>query len=296
MTNYAFLTRRITETIGVVFSTICISNVSCNKEEPIPSYIHIDKITLTTKTDGTEGSSAHKIIDAWIYIDDNLVGAFEMPCTVPVLYEGSHKIKIRAGVIENGISETRVAYPFYAPYEQTTTLTRGQITTLVPTVGYFSGTAFSWLENFDSASGICTSNGTTPDTSMKITNDASIVFEGAGSATVSITATNSSYFGVCCSEQTLPQAGANVFVELNYNCNSDFNVGVEGYDANGNVVDQQIALSLRSTDGWNKVYVNLTNEVSSMTSASKFAVFFSMLKDQTVSASYFYIDNAKLVN
>ena len=267
---------------------------SCNKEEPIPSYIHIDKIDLTTN-DCTEGSNAHKISDAWVYIDDNLVGAFEMPCTFPVLYEGSHKIQMRAGVKENGISETRIYYPFYAPFEQTVTLTRGQISTLVPIVKYSSTATFAWLEDFEGSShDLCMSNGASPDTIML--NDTANVFEGSQSGKVSITGVNSSYFGVGCAEQTLPQGGANVFAELNYNCNAEFNIGVAGYTGTGQLVDQVIKITIRSTEGqWNKIYINLTNVVSSITGASKFSLFFSML-NQTSSTQYFYLDNVKLVN
>ena len=270
--------------------------LSCNKEEPIPSYIHIDKISLTTTV--SQGSNAHKIIDAWIYIDDNLVGAFEMPCTVPVLYAGEHNVKIYAGVKENGIAETRIMYPFYYRHEQTVTLTQGQITTLTPTVSYYSSAAFPWLEDFEGSShSVCKSDGVTIDTFMTITPLPSEVFEGAQSGKVSISAVNSTYFGVCCSEQVLPQGGANVFFEMNYNCNSVFNMGIVGYNAAGTVVDQVPSLWLNPTEGsWKKVYVNLTTEVSQMTSATKFAVFFSMLKDVNVSTSYFYLDNVKLVN
>jgi len=45
---------------------------SCNKEEPIPAYIHIDKIDLKTNY-SIQGSNSHKIIDAWIYVDDQLL-------------------------------------------------------------------------------------------------------------------------------------------------------------------------------------------------------------------------------
>ena len=74
-------------------------------------------------------------------------------------------------------------------------------------------------------------------------------------------------------------------------------MGIVGYNAAGTVVDQVPSLWLNPTEGsWKKVYVNLTTEVSQMTSATKFAVFFSMLKDVNVSTSYFYLDNVKLVN
>lgn len=268
---------------------------SCNKEEPIPSYIHIDGINLTTNY-SLEGSSSNKIIDAWIYVDDQQVGAFEMPCTVPVLAEGNHEIKIRAGIKENGIADTRIYYPFYEIVTQTVTLTRGQITTLNPTTTYSQFADFTWLEDFTGAStSVCDT--VNSDTVMKITTASSDVFEGTGSGIVALGSGTNSYMGVSCNKYVLPKDGSPVFLELNYNCNTKFQAGIVGYSSS-NLPNYQssIPLTITPTSGWNKIYVNLTNDVSSATTSVKFAIFFSMIKDATLSTSYFYLDNVKLIN
>lgn len=267
--------------------------VSCNKEEAIPSYIRIEKITLNT-TYANEGSDSHKILDAWIYIDDQLVGAFELPCTVPVLYTGSHIIKVLPGIKENGISETRIPYPFYDRFEQTVTLVPGETTILNPITTYAQSADFSWIEDYEGASHSICNNAGNADTVMQMITTPSEVFELTGSGGVFLTA-SSSYFGISCSKYVLPKAGAPVFLELNYNCNTDFNIGIVGY-AGTNVDVQGISLTLRPSNGWNKIYINLTSEVSSAVNSTSFAIFFSMVKDADLSTSYFYLDNVKLVN
>ncbi|MBI4930292.1 MAG: hypothetical protein HY841_05985 [Bacteroidetes bacterium] len=276
--------------LGLIISVI---GVACNKEEPIPSYIHIDKINFTTNY-LLEGSSSNKILDAWIYIDDQQVGAFELPCTVPVLAEGSHEIKIWAGIKENGIAETRIKYPFYETFSQTVILTRGQITTISPTVTYAANADFTWLEDFEGSSHSVCNSGVTADSIMTITTAPSDVFEGTGSGKVSIT--SSSYIGISCAKYILPQGGASVFLELDYNCNTEFNIGIIGYTANNTIDVQWTSLTLRPTTGWNKVYINLGTEVSNATNSTKFSIFFSMLKDENLANSYFYLDNVKLIN
>lgn len=271
---------------------ILLALLGCNKEEPIPSYIHIDQFTLTTNY-ATEGSASHRILDAWIYVDDQLVGAFELPCTVPVLYEGTHTLKVLPGVMENGISETRITYPFYDRFEQSVDLVAGQITDVVPTTAYSQSADFSWIEDYEGlAHGFCT--GLTPDTVMTIyTTPAPEVFELTGSGGVNLG--SGIYLGETCNKYILPKGGAPVFLELNYNCNTDFNVGVRGYS--GSTLDVQgISLTLRPTTGWKKVYVNLTNEVSSATNSTTFSIFFSFVKDPAVAESYVYLDNVKLIN
>ena len=279
----------------ILVSALILPLLNCNKEEPIPSYIHIDKFDLSTVY-GTEGSNAHKIVDAWIFVDDQSAGVYELPCTIPVLYAGDHVVKILPGVKENGISDTRIPYPFYNRYQETVTLTPGQITAIAPSTTYSQAADFSWLEDFEgSAHGICANIGT-PDTMMKLLHAPADVFEMTGSGGVVLGANSpSSYFGMTCTQYVLPQADAAVFLELNYRCNNDFNIGIVGYNGIG-IETQSVSLGLRPTSGWNKVYVNLTNEVTLATSSTKFAIFFSMLKSSTLDSSYFYIDNVKLVN
>ena len=276
---------------------ILILFISCNKEEPIPAYIHIDKFTLTTNYTN-EGSNSHKILDAWIYIDDQPVGAFEMPCTVPVLYQGTHTIKVSPGIKENGIAETRIINTFYERYESSITLNAGQITTVNPFTKYALNADFAWLEDFDGAGHtICKSDGVTPDAVMKDTSGTE-VFEGTGSGVVNLTANGSSYFGETCSQFTsLPIDGSPVIIEMNYKCNTDFNVGIVGYDQGGNIQAQTIAISLNSKTDWNKIYINLSNELQDAagSGAVKFRIFFSMLKDDSLSSSYFFLDNLKLI-
>lgn len=266
---------------------------SCHKETPIPSYIHIDKMIFNTNY-STEGSSSNKILDAWVYIDDNLVGVFELPRTFPVLYAGNHNIKIYAGIKEDGISETRIAYPFYDKYEKDVTLTQGQITTISPSVKYVPGITFEWMEDFEGVShGICVGDGVTKDSIMKITSDPAEVFEGNGSGKVSIT--GGTYFGQTCSKSVLPHGGASVFLEMNYKCNTKFNVGIIGYDAGGSIQLQQIKITLVPTSSWNKIYINFSNEVTTSIASTKFSIFFSMLNNTDLSSSEFYLDNVKLI-
>jgi hypothetical protein len=267
---------------------------SCNKEEPIPSYIHIDKFDLTTVY-ANQGSSSNKIVDAWIYVDGNAAGTYEMPCTIPVLSAGTHTITISPGVKENGISDTRISYIYYNNYVGVFTLTPGQITTIIPTTTYAPIADFSMLEDFEgSTHGVCNDIGIS-DTIMKITTDPADVFEGTGSGVVMLGSSQVSYFGATCNKFALPQGGAPVFLELDYNCNTALNVGIVSYvGSSPNAPDP--VLTLRPTSGWNKVYINLTSVVSAEIGATNFGIYFSMLKNPDLSTSYFYLDNVKLVN
>ena len=85
-----------------------------NPEENIPSYLYIQDFEL--KTNSLEGSSRVNATDLWLFIANDPRGIHELPATIPVIDKGAPKITISAGVLENGISSTRQAYPFFEPY------------------------------------------------------------------------------------------------------------------------------------------------------------------------------------
>ena len=99
-----------------------------NPAEPVPAYLHVDSFSV--KTDPlTQGSSSHRIVDAWVFVDGNIVGAFEMPVNVPVLSAGMHKVTVRPGILVNGIAATRSIYPFYSGYDTVMNLESAKINT-----------------------------------------------------------------------------------------------------------------------------------------------------------------------
>jgi len=218
----------------MVFILICFGSCEIiNPAEPVPSYLHFDNIVLQTDS-ATQGSASNKISDVWLYVDNEPLGAYELPVTIPVLKEGSHEIKVRAGVIVNGIAATRVYYPFYNFYITNVNLTSGVITNVSPVVNYYSGTFFSI-------------------TSFQIINNTVNSFEGPTAAAY---LDASHYLFECASDTTLslPTNTAPVYMELNYKTNTEFSVGVFAVTA------QQVynisVVTIRANSEWKKKFRN----------------------------------------
>lgn len=259
-----------------------------NKAELIPSYIRIDKIDLTTNYT-SQGSNSHKITDAWVYIDDQLIGAFELPATIPVLKEGTHELKVRAGIKVNGISSTRGYYPFYQYYSEVVNLTRGEILSVSPTVSYNSYTTFPWLEDFEGAAFSIVDSINT-DTVMKIIN--ADVFQGNKAGAIYLEDIKTRYFGRSTNSFTLPKLGAPVYLELNYKTNNMFSIGI--YAGNSGI--PLPSLYINPSENWNKIYVELTPLISDGNNSNPFKIYFAMQKDNAVDNAFLYVDNIKLVH
>ena len=308
-TFYAFLVLVI---FAVAFS-------SCRKFEgsqTIPAYIHIESIVVDSLTDYfTYGAATSKVTDAWVYVDDEAVGCFELPATFPILKKGPHKVSIYGGIMSNGIAAARAPYPFYKPqiYE-TLNLVEDSIINLHPVLNYYpigEGVEKGWMEDFETANTLLSVAG----------SDTSIVRINGSEAWHS---TNSFYSGkivlppdsldfiVATADEYTFHTGYLQYcmLEMDYNCNDAFYVGVMYYK-NYKLVTHPL-LRIQPTDTvnnipqrWNKIYVNIGPIMNENVTASYFKVYFT--SDLTVDPvygepdyvqankqRYFYFDNLKL--
>jgi hypothetical protein len=271
----------------LIFSAAWLGSCSLfDKDEPIPAYIHIDSISLNTDFQA-QGTAKHKITDAWVYIDDQLIGAFELPVTLPVLFEGTHEIKVRAGVKMNGIAATRVIYPFYNFYISNINLVAAQVTTVQPNVGYFSGTIFEELEAFESAGHIFIDTSATDTTLQIIQNPPDTnVFEGFKSGASFLDSTHL-VFQMRSPVYPLQADGQAKFIELHYKTNNAFTVGYIFDNINYTVVGVNA-----SPGKWNKIYINLTDQV--LTSGN-YQIYIAAIKTPDLQNTFLYLDNFKFI-
>ena len=140
VSNFSIFFNALLEISSFLFSNIffCLLFQSCEEidiNEGVPSYINIPSIEVVTDPTN-EGSNSHKITDAWVYFDNNLQGVYTIPVTFPVLLSGKQNINIKAGIKNNGISATRVQYPFYGYFNAEITLTKDSVIELNPVVFY----------------------------------------------------------------------------------------------------------------------------------------------------------------
>jgi hypothetical protein len=285
-----FLQRIALPLFAVVLMVLVNSCDIINPEEPIPSYIHIDHFTLTTTSE--QGSNSSKITDAWVYVDDNLVGAYELPATFPVLSDGAHKVIIKPGIKINGIAASRAIYPFYTYYSGDVNLIKDSIITINPSITYNSSTVFEWKEAFEDG-GVTIQNTIFSDTTLEKTSEAAYVFEGNYSGIIHLDESHALYEGESINSYVLPVGDSPVFLELDYKNESDVEIGLFANTSTGS--DDFAIVFLNKSDTWKKIYINLKNAVNNSTSADNFQVFFHIEKASDVSNPVILFDNIKLV-
>ncbi len=287
--------------ILVFFSSILL--ISCNKldkEEPIPSYITITGIELivpdSLKT--LQGTASAKISDAWVFLDDQLQGIYELPAKFPVLKEGQFTLKIKPGIKQNGIGSTRPIYPFYDEHIESITLNKEKITSVTAKVHYRSFTNFVWKESFEGAAVSLTKTANS-DTIFKITSDPQLVFEGQKSL-VGVLDENHPLFEYKSTQSfVLNSNGTPVFLELNYKTNSPIDIGFLANSTAATLTQPVLTLNATFNDSnelyWNKIYINLTDFLGDYYQSDNFNILFRVQKPAGSGNSVFYLDNIKLV-
>lgn len=275
------------------FLFIVLVIFSCSKdkfEAKIPSYISIDKFTLSTNL-ATQGSNSENITDAWVFINDDLIGTYELPARFPVIKEGLFTIKIFAGIKENGVSKLRRRYLLYSPHVEQINLVAGKEIAITPLISYNSDAKFAWLEDFEGAS-TSFSYHANSDTIINKTNIG--VFEGNYSGKAYMLPTMDFFEAHSSVFKNVSSNGTPVYLELNFKTNEFVLAGLLTDD------DKIGLVSLVPTGSWKKIYINITSAINSKPPNSNFKVFFGL---QSTGLSPFinqnpeiYFDNLKIVH
>jgi len=292
-----FFNRFFPVTIRVfLISLLLAPAISCEKkldEDLIPSFIASDQVIFTTDP-YTQGSASHKITDIWLYVDDQITGAYELPCRIPVLKSGIHNIRIAAGIKLNGIANSRIAYPLYEPYIlKNVNLVKDSILNIVPKFVYRTTTHFAWVEDFDDINFSMDSTRKS-NVDIELTPfDSPLAFEGAHSGQIMLY-DDSTFFEIASNNAyELPQSNTPVMLEFNYRNNNVFLVGV--FVQGISTIIQKPVLYINPSDTWNKIYINLTQVVTESSNPIDFKIFFGGMKSQEVDTGFVFLDNIKLI-
>ncbi len=268
--------------------------------QTVPAYLSIDNFLVQTNY-SEEGANSSHITNVWVYVDDGLVGVFALPAFFPVLAEGKHKLEIRPGININGISSTRVPYPFYSPivYDEFEFVPEQEAKLGTLTTTYATGLKFQWMEDFEqpdiSFQEISTSDTVIKRTSPENNPVAFLSPNSRYSGVISLTEEKPVYGAASYNSFDMPTSpGAVVVLEMDVKTNNLFSVGLlmRVYDEFKEIP----LLFVNYADEWTKIYVNLGPNISLNPNADDYKVIFRADIDSDVTNAEIYIDNLKIVS
>ncbi len=265
-----------------------------NPDEDIPAHITISKVSFKAKA--MQGSDSVQIKDIWIYMDNDLVGSYQLPLKAPILKSGKHSMTLRPGVILNGISATRSVNPFYTSVTSDVDLVAGQSITTEPHFTYADGVKFPWNsrgeEDFEEA-GITIDSVSSSSCIIRKTNKE--VYEGRYSGIIHLDQGHKNYIGQSSRSFVLPKNKAAVVMEIHVkNTKIPLYIGMYVNLPGGTVMDIS-HLGVKPSAQWKMLYVNFTELVSYYPKAESYKVTFKADLGNNDSANV-YLDDIKIMH
>ncbi len=263
-----------------------------NPAEDIPSYVRIDTFKVTVD-DFDKGSTSHMITDIWISVGGTNLGVFTMPFTVPSLSTGLQTLTIAPGIKLNGISASRIRYPFYKPVTVDIELIEGEIHLIEPISEYKEECEFRFIEEFEDP-GVSFIYGAYSDTSFIIQRD--VVKEGRSSGAIFLTEENSSFEAYIDEDMELPENATPVLLEFDYKSTNEFWVGM--YLIEDGVIKWQPLVGIRPSDRWKRFYADLggTTTEFNQTDLYRISIVASHNQEDPSVMGEIYLDNIKLIH
>jgi hypothetical protein len=265
-------------------------------EAEIPAYIRINKVALSTNY-AYEGDAFQNISDCWVSVNEQTLGAYEFPVSIPVLESGRQLVSISAGVKENGITNTRDIYPFFSSIDTNLVLARAKVDTLKTLVFHYKKqTKFPLLERFEGRSKLITAG---PGNSAIINDSSRNVQPGFGgtlclgamltpdapSLSLTSSTTHPYYF----------TQGKACWAEVSYNIETPITIGLYVVTPSGNFHSRDIVLANTTNGAWKKIYVNFTTLVAEEETGSSFTFYIYADKANGSQTDHIYLDNIKIL-
>lgn len=268
-----------------------------NPEERLPAYIYLQPFDFRL-TNSNQGSNHQKITEAWLTVNGEFLGVYNLPSAIPILQEGNVDIRIDAGIKDNGISTLPEIYPFFLPYLSNTTLLPLQTDTLLPITSYRQDIAFAFIEDFEADFQLFTED-LDGNLLTKIDFDTEEVFEGRRSGRITLTSNNRVVQIASRIDQKykgLLDKGAFVYLELTYKTDVELGIGLIGhYNDLSKPAERLFEPILRPRKDWNKVYLNFS-ETAFVLKADEYQVAFVAVLPPDMDIGRIWLDNIKLVH
>lgn len=280
--------------VSLLYKVILFFSVSfffsCKKQfKPANEAFFITCKEVKINTEANQGYGSHKVTDLWLYTNGFFRGVFPVGSKMPIMIEnGKSKIDIFPGIMNNGISTTRNTWIFYEPIKLDTTAKSGDNFVRNFSFKYKSSVVFHWIENFE-LPGFSLIKSSVSDTTFKVHTNDEHVFEGNKSIEFGLSGNGFRAQLESAATYSLPLNTGNVYLEVDYKCNTDFIIGIY---SNGFTSE---AVTVTKKENWNKIYVQLATAINMDKTTSMKKIIFRVDRNSSIPNQYVFLDNIKLV-
>jgi hypothetical protein len=261
----------------------------------VPSYVCVPSYTFVTDSN-TQGAASQAFNDMWISNSGELLGGIGIPSLLPVQSIGPTEVRVDAGISITGQNDKRRAYPLMATHTEVRNLEATKIDTIRPVFSYLPNADFRFIEDYDRISRVFTINPSyykTGDTILLV-NDNRAWKQGNNCGKIEMAADHQ-LLQLITDDYTLIGQGSPAYIEIDFKSNINMDIGYYYIDPiTGNSSSANSVIQLFPTSTWKKIYIELTDEVSSRTVGTTYIIYIALYNTDNVVPDV-YIDNVKLI-
>lgn len=289
----------MTKSFKIFYFLFFILLSSCVKNNPDPSWLEVNSWTLLSNPElsGAEGELNHNFSDAWVYIDDEVVGVFEVPFRIPILKSGPVNIKIFPTIRNNGISATKKIYPFLDYFETNMELIENEVLTINPVTKYNAITNF-WIEDFEDPLNVKLD--VDANTSAILSTPSSNVdlqtFNGNFYGVIDLNSTDSTWV-VSTRDQLFIPKNREAYLEIDYYNTNTLLTGVIWISPSSVINNPNIQLNAQNESDvkWKKIYIDLKELIGNSPNDANILQSLIAKLDPDKDNTQIRIDNIKVV-
>jgi len=271
---------------------------ACVKNNPDSAWLQVNEWSISANPSLSleEGELTENISEAWVYINDEVIGVFQVPFKIPILKEGNVTFKIFPAIKNNGISATKKIYPFLKEYVINGTLVKNQVFTINPITQYKDNLSF-WIEDFEDASFQITDDPNTSAANIDTDNVDLQWFNGNAYGKVVLNTEDSTWIAYTTDQLSLPK-GQECYLEIDYKVTNNVTTGLIYVTSESTTNNVHIRLNAQKPDVavWKKIYIDLRELIGNSPSGSLFSQSFIASLDEGNTEGIILIDNIKVIH
>ena len=269
--------------------------LNCHKEQAKVSWIKIDKWELLSNSEiqMDEGELTHNINQVFLNMEGEAIGVFELPAKIPLIKDGLTNLILIPGVLNNGIRETKIRYPFFQNFSIDVDLSFGDTISIEPTTKYLDNVKFL-IEDFESPA----MNFETDESSLAQLyrdNDSEFLKYGNFYGRFDLNDQDSIFTGLTTFGEQWPKQNRPVYLELDYIISNSVLTSVLSFGNGLFYEDINVQVMPRGEPEWRKIYIELREIVSFRNNAPFNEAAFTSILDLPGEETFVILDNIKIV-
>ena len=265
-----------------------------NPKEQVPTYIHIDTFKFDVNPLKTDITTSHQITQVWAYYNNNPIGQFDLPATFPIMTggdTGTGQLELAPAIIVDGLNNLLGVYPFYQYDTFTFAIQPGKIINHLPHTSYFSNIKVVKISDFEGPVNFSKWAGNIP---MVRVTDASMVFEGYGSGSITLNAVGDSSIDSSTVTPFAIPKGAAAFIEINYKSDVIFYLGLQANLSTVISSTPYFLAGISPSDHWQKFYLNVA-EFAGQYQGDSYTLYIKAVLSAGQTHGRLLLDNIQLI-